>query len=162
MTTIQFVPPPRSTFQFQPTLDGQTYSVEVVWSLFGRRWYVNVRSLDGQLVCNVPLIGSPIGVDMQSLTWENGRAVATTALPHGFRTLDTIALTIINCTPIEYNGDVRAFAATPTKLTWPLAANPGEASMLGHIDFNINIVGGYFTTSKLVYREALQQFEISP
>lgn len=36
----------------------------------------------------------------------------------------------------------------------PLIASPN--------DYDINLVGGYFTTSTMVFREANQQFEVSP
>lgn len=60
MTTyINFNPSPNEPFQFQPTLDGQVYSVIVTWNLFGQRYYVNIYTLDNALVVCLPLIGSP-------------------------------------------------------------------------------------------------------
>jgi hypothetical protein len=68
MTTFfDFSPSQSSVFQFQPTLDGQAYTVSVPWGLFGERYYVDVRTLQGQPVFLLPLIGSPPDFDI-SLT----------------------------------------------------------------------------------------------
>lgn len=64
MATFDFTPSQQVPFQFQPTLDGQTYTLIVTWNLFGRRYYVNVYTLDGVLIEAIPLIGSPPGYDI--------------------------------------------------------------------------------------------------
>lgn len=90
MTTLtQFAPSVSQNFEFQPTLDGQVYSIIVTWSLFGQRWLVNCYDLSGNLV----------------------------------------------------------FAR-------PLRSSPNNA--------NINIAGGYFKISTLIYREQTRNFEVSP
>ncbi len=60
----QFSPAVNQNFSFQPTLDGQLYNAIVTWSLFGRRWIVNVYTLGGALVFQKPLTGSPDGYDI--------------------------------------------------------------------------------------------------
>lgn len=61
MTTVTpFVPSLLAPFQFQPTLDGQVYTVIVTWNLAGQRYYVNVYTLQGVLIASLPLIGSPL------------------------------------------------------------------------------------------------------
>ncbi len=67
MATFPFIPSTNAPFQFQPTLDGQQYTVIVTWSLFGRRFYVNVYKLDGTLIVCRAMVGSPNGYDI-SLT----------------------------------------------------------------------------------------------
>ena len=65
MTTLtQFAPTTNQNFAFQPTLDGQQYSVIVTWSLFGQRWILNVFTLQGVLVLQKPLRGSPLNYDI--------------------------------------------------------------------------------------------------
>jgi len=70
MTTLtQFTPTSDQNFSFQPTLDGQQYNVIVTWGLFGSgvgwpRWILNVYTLQGALVCERPLTGSPPGYDI--------------------------------------------------------------------------------------------------
>jgi len=66
-TYYDFTPNNSTAFQFQPTLDGQTYTVQVTWNLFGQRFYVNVYDLSGNLIFALPLIGSPLDYDI-SLT----------------------------------------------------------------------------------------------
>lgn len=90
MTTLtQFTPATNQNFSFQPTLDGQQYTVVVTWNLFGQRWIVNIYTLQGVLVMQKPLRGSPL-------------------------------------------------------------------------DYDINIIQGYFTTSTMVYRVPTNAFEVSP
>jgi len=90
MTTLTlFAPGNNQNFSFQPTLDGLQYSAVVTWNLFGQRWILNIYTLQGTLVLQKPLTGSPNGYD-------------------------------------------------------------------------INLVGGYFTTSTLVFRERTNNFEVSP
>lgn len=58
-TLFQFTPAINQNFTFSPTLDGQQYSAIVVWSLFGKRWVLNVYTLQGVLLFTKPLTGSP-------------------------------------------------------------------------------------------------------
>lgn len=68
MTTIYpFLPFANAIFQFQPTLDNAVYNVTVTWNLFGERYYININTLQGDLVVSLPLIGSPNDYDI-SLT----------------------------------------------------------------------------------------------
>ena len=163
MTTLfPFQPTLQAAFQFQPTLDGQTYNVIVTWNLFGQRYYINVYSLDGTLVLCVPLVGSPTGLALESLSWARGTVSATTSGPHGYKVGNIIRLTISNCAPNAYNGIFDVIITGPTTFTYALAANPGPATVLGRADYNIDLSAGFFTTSTLVYREASTQFEVNP
>lgn len=65
MTTYNlFVPSQIANFQFQPTLDGQVYTVTVPWQLFGQRYYFTLSDLQGNLIGYAPLIASPQGYDI--------------------------------------------------------------------------------------------------
>jgi len=149
-------------FSFQPTLDGQTYGASVPWSLFGRRYYLQLNDRNGVLVLYTALIGSPIGVDIQSVTWAVGTVTVLTAAPHGYAIGETVELTLTGCIPVEYNGIVEATITSEFTFTYPLAANPGDISTPGHVDYNINLVKGYFTNSTLVYRQSNAQFIVTP
>lgn len=59
-----FAPSSQSVFTFQPTLDGVQYSVTVPWNVFGERYYLTVRTLQGALVCHVAMSGSPNDYDL--------------------------------------------------------------------------------------------------
>lgn len=65
MTTLtQFVPAANTNFSWQPTLDGQQYTAVVSWSLFGQRWILNIYTLQGNLLLQKPLRGSPVNYDI--------------------------------------------------------------------------------------------------
>ncbi len=65
MTTLtQFSPTITQNFTFIPTLDGAQYSVIVNWNLFGQRWVLNVYNLQGVLILQKPLTGSPQDYDI--------------------------------------------------------------------------------------------------
>lgn len=166
MTTIvPFTPSSTANFQFQAELDGNIYNVVVTWGLFGRRYYINIYALDGTLIVAEPAIGSPTGVALEALTWNDngvGQVQATTANPHGFTVGTTVTLAISGVSPDAFNGVVQAFITGPLTFTYPLSADPGAASTLGAVSYNINLVGGYFETSSLVYRTQANQFEVAP
>jgi hypothetical protein len=65
MTTyIDFSQPVTAPFQFQATLDGNNYNVTVPWSLQGARYYIQVATLNGDVVVYIPRIESPLGYDI--------------------------------------------------------------------------------------------------
>jgi len=89
MTTYYpFTPSATQPFQFQPTFDGNVYTVVVTWNVSGQRWYYNIYTLSGVRVVTQALISSPDNYD-------------------------------------------------------------------------INLLGGYFKTSKMVFRASSQQFEVT-
>lgn len=60
MTTyIAFQPSLIAPFQFQGTFDGQIYTVQCTWNLFGQRFYINIYDLSNNLIVCRPQIGSP-------------------------------------------------------------------------------------------------------
>lgn len=64
ITYTQFRPSLNQNFSFSPTLDGAQYTVLVTWSLFGQRWILNLYTLQGVLVVEMPLTGSPMDYDI--------------------------------------------------------------------------------------------------
>jgi hypothetical protein len=159
---IPFIPGPTEAFRFTPTLDGQTYSVVVPWSLFGRRWYINLLNLNGRRIFSKALIGSDLGRTIESLTWAGGAVLLTTELPHGYKYLDTINVSVTGCFPVEYNGRVQALVTGDRTLRYPLAVRPGGASQFGVVAYEVNLIENYFTTSTLIYRTQTKQFEVTP
>ena len=163
MTTfIQYNPPPRQPFVFNVTLDGQAYTATVIWGLFGRRLYLNLVDVAGRLIFSRPMLGSALGSPIQSVSWQLGIATIFTAAPHGFAIADTVAATISDCVPDVLNGTRNVLITTATAFTFPLSPDPGNVSVLGKVDYNINIAAGYFARSSLVYRPQSNTFEVSP
>ena len=162
MTTLQFAQPQNSNYQFSPTLDGATYNATITWLFFGQRYYLNVSSLEGELICSVPLIGSPPSLALASLTWGNGFVTAETFTPHGFTPGTVVVLTVSSCIPTAYNGQVDALILNDTEFQYDLAADPGVAVTLGSVAYLINLVGGFFTASSLTYSSETQQITVSP
>lgn len=54
-----FNPSPSANFQFQATLDGNTYTIICTWNPYALRYYVNFYDLTGVEVLSRPLVGSP-------------------------------------------------------------------------------------------------------
>jgi hypothetical protein len=166
MTTFfDFVPTSAGPFQFQPTLDGQVYTGIVTWNVFGRRYYLNLYDLSGALVFCMPLIGSPSGFPLQSLSWAAGIVTATTedgALTGEHNVGETVDLTIQGATPGGFNGSVAALITGGSTFTYAVAADPGPTVYPGNANQIINLVEGYFSTSTLVYRAANKQIEVTP
>jgi hypothetical protein len=163
-----FTPQQTSPFQFQPVLDGSVYRAAVPSLLFGNRYYLDLRAVDGTPLSYRAVVGSKPALQLQALSWANGRARAQTALPHGYKPASSVSLTVAGCTPVGYNGLVQAMSTGPATLQWSLAADPGAATVLGQISQDVNLIGGvpnelgvYFT-STIVFRTGTQQFEVSP
>lgn len=169
MTTfVNFVPSQSSAFQTQVTLDGVVYTLTVTWNLFSQRYYINVNTLSGALVLSLPLVGSPVGVTLASLSWAFGIVTATTTTPHGYEEGSTVALTLSGSDPDAYNGEFLCLITGDSTFTYPLASFPGFTASVGNVNFNIDFLDGYFDAngqpfvSTLVYRIANQQFEVNP
>lgn len=163
MTTYyDFTPNAQAPFQFQPTLDGQTYSAFVTWSLFGQRYYLNLYDLSGNPIVALPSIGSPTAKALGGANWSGGEVTLGTVNPHFFKIGTTLELTVSGMTPDAYNGTFSMLAVSPNELTYPLTSDPGTPTTLGSVGMNVNLVGGYFSTSTLVFRESTNQFEVAP
>lgn len=67
MSIFDFRPTATAPFEFQPTLDGQVYTCIATWNVFGQRYYLTCYTLAGDVVFNLPMIGSPLDYDI-SLT----------------------------------------------------------------------------------------------
>lgn len=161
MAVFDFAPSTLAPFQFAPTLDGQIYTAIVTWNLFAQRWYLNLYTLGGALIVSTALIGSNVGVTLSAIAWDLGAVTATTSAPHRYPIGATLNLAISGVAPAGYNGSVSALVTGPRTFTYPLAAFPGLAAVLGAVAYDINLVGAYFASS-VAFRQASQQFEVSP
>lgn len=163
MTTyFPFVPNSQAPFSFQPTLDGDNYAATVTWNLFGQRWYLNVSQQSGGLVFSLPLLGSPDGTQLDSVSWSHGTVTAECKTPHGYALGTTVNVTITGCVPDAYNGVWPALIVDRLTFQFALASDAGSTTQLGQQIYNINIAAGYFTTSTLVFRASSQTFEVTP
>lgn len=160
-TRVNFAPTQTQVFQFQATLDGAQYNVSLPWLLFGNRYYVVITAPDQTVVVNRSLIGSAAGAQIASLSWQRGRALATTLLPHGYKLARIVTLTISDVVPDAYNGMVQALITGPRSFSYALAADPGPATVFGAASYDVSLTAGYFA-STMVYRAPTRQFEISP
>jgi hypothetical protein len=164
-TFTDFAPTATSPFQFAPTLDGNQYTVVVTWGLAGQRWYINLYDKTGALVVYLPLIASPDAMQTISMMWNVTAQLVTitTLVPHDVVIGSVVTLTVSRTSPAAYNGVFEMTSSSPSTLTYPQATDPGgSATIQGIVGRDINIVGGYFDTSTLVFRESTQQFEVSP
>ncbi len=166
MTTYTpFLPTATTPFQFTPTLDGAQYTLVITWGLAGQRWYVNLYDQNGGLIFYLPLIGSGSPAPTASFTWDGVRQIATATLvnPHGFMIGSIVEQTVTGVAPAGYNGTFDMIVSGPSTLTYTLTTDPGgPATVQGTIGRDINIAGGYFQTSTLVFRDSTQQFEVNP
>ena len=160
-TYIDFVATTQSPFQFQLTLDNQLYTAIITSNLAGKRYYINLYDLSGNLIFCIPLIGSPNPATIETISWANGTVTAVCAAPHEFVVGATVNLTIGGVIPSGYDGAVQAFVVDPLTFQWPLASDPGVETVPGGAFSDISLTAGYFS-STLVFRTSSQQFEVSP
>ena len=65
MTTfVQFNPSPYANFQFNPELDGTSYTATCTWNTYSSRYYINIYYNYGTLIVTNPLIASPDDFDI--------------------------------------------------------------------------------------------------
>lgn len=163
MTTyFAFQPTAQQVFSFQPTLDGATYNVAVLWNFAAQRWYLRIQDLSGNLIVYRPLIGSPPTTLLSNLSWTNGVVTATAPGRMGYRLGQGVTLTISGASPDALNGVFPCTVTSPTTFTYPLGSDPGQILATGSWSSDINLVAGFFTTSTLVFRASTQQFEVKP
>ncbi len=165
-TYYKFAPSNAAQYQFQPVLDGSTYSATVPWLLFGARFYLNLAAEDGSLIWYGAVVGSPTGFGLASLSWSNGHVLATTMIPHGFKPATMVSLNISGCSPTAYSGLIEAFITGPSSFSYPLAIDPGPATVIGTASQDVNLIGGVPNaqgipfSSRLVFRQASNNFEV--
>jgi hypothetical protein len=155
-TYVGFLPSTTAAFQFQATFDGTPYNVVVPWLEFGQRYYINVYDLAGNLILARGLSASSTKLQA-SFTWLRGTVTAVTQGPHNVP-VGTVANITASDTGLGYDGSYQAVATGPNVLTYSLAVSPSQTGS-GNVSQDVNLIGGYFKTSTLVFRAATQQFE---
>jgi len=76
-----------------------------------------------------------LNVEISTITWSGGTVTVTTASPHGLPS-GTTSGTIYGCTPTAYNGSYTFTRTGASTFTYPLASNPGTATVLGYTPFD--------------------------
>ena len=111
--------------------------------------------------------GAPeIVFNTHALMWDNhtgnGIVTANTAAPHKLPLGVPVVLSITGASPDVYNGTYTCLPINSMQFTFPLDANPGMNTTPGNYCADINLVGAYFSSSRMIYREVSKQFEITP
>jgi hypothetical protein len=162
MTTyFQFLPSNRKAQSFAPTFDGNIYNVTVYWNISAQRYYVNCKDLNGNLIFMVPLVGNPNPFQVLSMIYDplNQRVIAEVDEQYYLRIGRVLQANVINCVPNEYNGSGFLYVLSHNQIYYPLAIDPGPATVLGVIDYLISMTKGYFQ-STMIFRNGY--FEVNP
>jgi hypothetical protein len=160
-TTINFNPTTNSNFQFSATLDNNVYNVIVTWNLFGARYYVNIYDLSSNLIVSTPLIGTPLGYNIDALTSANNIAYATTETNFTYTVGSVIPLTISGISPTGYNGTYECTITGQNTFTYPLGEDLDPSIQTGQVVYNLSLVAGYFD-STMTYFPDSEQIIINP
>jgi len=157
MQSFPFTTLPKGPFSFVPTLDGLAYSANVTWSIFGRRWYLNLTDSTGAHFLTTAVVESPPFAPIGSLEWDSLRqiVVLTAAAPHGLPVGGVAMQTIRGCSPDSYNGLWQMKVVSSTELTYVQTSDPGALVALGSFGRDIDLVDAYFSISSLVYRQGV-------
>lgn len=154
-TVFPFTPSQTAPFQFRPTLDGQQYQATVLWNFAGQRWYMQVASLTGTLIAFVPVVGSLSAVQA-SLTTTIGQRIATLSNRTGFVQPDWL----IASANVAAGTTIRAMSGSTIYMSQAASLTGTDAGAL--FSFDLNLMGGYFFQTALVFRDALSQFAVYP
>lgn len=157
-----FVPQPNGPFVFYPTLDGVSYTASVTWNLSGQRYYVSLFSSEGSRVLTLPMLGSVEALQVEEASWDESLVTITTELPHGLVLGTMIQATFRGFAPVTFNGKKLLLVTGDYTFTYDQSENPGKPTALGTASQEVDIAGGYFSRSTLVFRQKNQQFEVNP
>lgn len=161
---VTFAPTAISAFRFQAQCDGQQYNFFCPWNTFGQRWYIQCTDTNNNLIFYEPIIASGNTIfPLTTISWSyanNGTAVATTQLPHGFPLGSQPTLILSSNVPVTYNGTFLCDVLTPTMFSYPLTTYPGPLTTLGSAADVVNLLAGYFQTTRITYQTLLGQFQI--
>lgn len=179
-------------FQANVTLDGDLYSLTAWWNVYGQRWYVTIRALDGTLVLAKPMVGSPQPAPLESLVWvegaleidgattdvplpaqsASGLAVATAAAPLNFAVGQVMSLTIVSNTPDAFAGTFRCTVLDRFRFVYPLVTNPQYVPTNQPVAHVAGAQDSWYSadadlvegyfSSSLVYRPFAGRLEVSP
>jgi hypothetical protein len=146
---------------FMPIFDGYQYTITVLWNISGQRYYIMCQSSNNTLIFMVPLIDSSVGVEIESLVWDevDEVVIATLAAPHELPIGEIFNVSIIQAVPNGYNGNGMALITSDTSFTYPMKQDPGPVQQAGVAQFLISMTKSYFN-STLVFRN--MQFEVTP
>ncbi|EMM6693547.1 hypothetical protein RS412_001106 [Citrobacter freundii] len=70
---------------------------------------------------------------ISTITWATGVVTVTLSAAHGWNVGNTIPLVVSGVTPAAYNRAVTATVTTSTAFTYPLATDPGTATVMGTV-----------------------------
>lgn len=171
MTSFPFQPTQTQNVSFQTTFDGELYTVQTFWNLFGKRWYFSVTDLSGNpVIAAMPLVASPQPWQLSGLAWQNGIAAGTIDGILTLRPGAVINLTIFGCLPVGLNYAGPCKVIDGETFSFPIASNPNpfaplpqcECTLLGQAGYLTNLLAGFFKTSTLVYYQDSQQIVVRP
>jgi hypothetical protein len=147
---------------FYVRLDGVHYNLIVTWNLAAQRFYINLYDDAGDLRVATPLTETAPGFELAALEWDatERKVVVTLADPYWRPMGQIVEWTLQGCDPAAYNGLWQGLTLSPTQFSFPLDTDPGPTAILGSAHRYQNMIGPWFKTSTLIYRNS--QFEINP
>ena len=165
MTTyVAFAPSTTSAppFSFQATLGGAAYTVSASWNFATQRWYLGLTDQFGNVVLNVPMVGSPAQIPLEALSWASGFATAIAPSYLGYRVGSSVAFSVAGASPAALNGMFQCTIVGPTTFAYAVPDDPGMVSAFGSFSADTNLISGYISGSTLVWRPSTGNFEIGP
>lgn len=144
-----------------PTLDGNQYTITVMWNVSAKRYYIMCQDTGGNLIFFVPIVTTLTALQLTDVEYDeqNSRVVATVDQNIPFAVGAMFNANIINNEPTGYNGSGLASVLSPTQFIYNLSPNPGLCTTLGAVQILVSLTQGYFQ-STMVFRNG--QFEVNP
>lgn len=91
-----------------------------------------------------------LDVAIATASWATGTATITTTEPHNLPTGTTANGKIYGMTPTAYNGTFTLTKVDSVTFTYPLASNPGTATIFGYTPFTTTSSGTYTNDSATI------------
>lgn len=172
-TVIPFLPSNLTAPKFVATFDGFTYNVTVTWNVSAQRYYVNIYAQDGTWIVTTPLVQTPPSRNLSSLQYDPFQGIMIAQFvdpslwpvplsPAGLATVSgtIVDYTLENFDPSLLNTIWRSLHINSLTFSFPIASDPGQIKVFGSVARYMNMIGGIFQTSTLIYRNGA--FEVTP
>jgi len=154
-TLIPFNPSNLFPFQFQPVLDGETYSATVLYNNYSQRYFLSISTFSNVLQLYTPLTASPDVVLQGAICTANSDQIVLTN-----RNGNIYPGQLITGSTIAANTYVKTLYGSLVVMNQNAISSTasGQATTLA-FTYSINLTKGYFTTP-IVYRASSGNIEI--
>ncbi len=162
MILYPFTPAIGQNITFNPVLNGNTYTANITWNVFGQRWYLNLYDANNNLIIATAVVSSDDTHPINSISWSGNTVTIEADSPHFLKIGTLVNLALTGNNPDAYNGVYQCAVTGPSTLTYSLTTDPGQQVTAGYFGGIVDLCSGLLAPSALVYYANTSQFATLP